>query len=94
MKIIDIHTHIYPDDIAQKATNSVQQFYGIGSGTMDGTVKMLLEQGQEAGIDRFVILPVAIRPDRVQGINDYIQQQAKEHDCFIPFGTVHAAIRC
>lgn len=92
MKLIDIHTHVYPDDIAQKATASVQQFYGIGSGTMDGTVKMLLEKGQKSGIDQFVILPVAIRPDRVQGINDYIQTQAKEHDCFIPFGTVHAAM--
>lgn len=92
MKLIDIHTHIYPDDIAQKATDSVQAFYGIGSASMNGTVSMLLEQGSKAGIDQFVILPVAIRPDRVQGINDYIQQQAKEHDCFIPFGTVHAAM--
>ncbi|MBQ8797045.1 MAG: amidohydrolase family protein [Oscillospiraceae bacterium] len=92
MKLIDIHTHIYPDDIAQKATDSVQQFYGIGSASMNGTVKMLLEQGGKAGIDQFVILPVAIRADRVQGINDYIQQQAKLHDCFIPFGTVHAAM--
>ena len=92
MRLIDIHTHIYPDDIAQKATDSVQQFYGIGSGTMDGTVKMLLEKGKEAGIDQYVILPVAIRPDRVQGINDYIQQEAKKHPYFIPFGTVHAAM--
>lgn len=92
MKIIDIHTHIYPDEIAQKATDSVQAFYGIGSGTMDGTVKMLLETGSKAGIDQYVILPVALRPDRVQHINDYIQQQAKLYDCFIPFGTVHAAM--
>lgn len=92
MKLIDIHTHIYPDDIAQKATDSVQAFYGIGSGTMDGTVKMLLEKGQKAGIDQYVILPVALRPDRVQHINDYIQSQAKLQDCFIPFGTVHAAM--
>ena len=92
MKLIDIHTHIYPDDIAQKATDSVQAFYGIGSGTMDGTVKMLLEKGQKAGIDQYVVLPVALRPDRVQHINDYIQSQAKLHDCFIPFGTVHAAM--
>lgn len=92
MKIIDIHTHIYPDDIARKATNSVQTFYGIGDGSMDGTVSMLLEKGKQAGIDKYVILPVAIRPDRVRHINDFIQEQAKLHDCFIPFGTVHAAM--
>ncbi len=92
MKIIDIHTHIYPDDIAQKATDSVQDFYGIGSYSMNGTVGMLLERGKQAGISQFVILPVAIRPDRVQSINNFIQEQARCHDCFIPFGTVHAAM--
>jgi predicted TIM-barrel fold metal-dependent hydrolase len=92
MKIIDIHCHVYPDDIAQKATASVQAFYGIGDSTMAGTVDMLLEKGAQAGIDKYVILPVAIRPDRVQHINDFIQEQAKGHDCFIPFGTVHAGM--
>ena len=93
MKLIDIHTHIYPEEIAKKATESVRQFYGIDTDcATDGTVQMLLEHGSQAGINQYVILPVAIRPDRVQGINDYIQQQAKQHDCFIPFGTVHAAM--
>ena len=92
MKIIDIHTHIYPDDIAQKATDSVKNFYSIGDTSMNGTVSMLLEQGEKAGISQYVILPVAIRPDRAQGINNYIRQQADEHPCFIPFGTVHAAM--
>jgi len=90
MKIIDIHTHIYPDDIAVKATASVHKFYGFGDKVMDGTEGMLLKRGKEAGIDQFVILPVAIRPDRVQHINDFILQKAAEKDCFIPFGTVHA----
>lgn len=93
MKIIDIHTHIYPDDIAQKAAASVKEFYeGIGDPTMDGTEGLLLERGRLAGIDRFVTLPVAIRPDRVKGINDYIQRRAQANPCFIPFGTVHAAM--
>lgn len=92
MKIIDIHTHIYPDDIAQKATDSVRKFYGIGDGSMNGTEELLLRRGTAAGIDRYVILPVAIRPDRVQHINDFILQKAAEKDCYIPFGTVHAAM--
>lgn len=92
MKIIDIHTHIYPDGIARKATDSVKNFYGIGNGTMDGTERMLLSRGKAAGIEQFVILPVAIRPDRVQNINHFILQKAKENHCLIPFGTVHAAM--
>ena len=90
MKIIDIHTHIYPDEIALKATQSVRDFYSIGNESMDGTVNMLLQQGNAAGISKFVILPVAIRPDRVQGINDFILHQTQQHDCFVGFGTVHA----
>ena len=92
MKIIDIHTHIYPDDIAQKATNSVKNFYGIGDSHMNGTESMLLQRGRQAGISQFVILPVAIRPDRAQHINDFILQKAVENPDYIPFGTVHAAM--
>lgn len=93
MKIIDIHTHIYPDKIAVKATDSVRDFYGIpGSGNMDGTVSALLKRGAEAGITQFVVLPVSNSADRVRQINAFLLEQANTHDCFIGFGTVHAAM--
>lgn len=90
MKIIDIHTHIYPDKIARKATDSVKEFYNIGGSNMDGTVEMLLKRGAEAGISQYVVLPVSNTPNRVQGINDFIVEQVKQHDCFVGFGTIHA----
>lgn len=91
MKIIDIHTHIYPDKIAVKATDSVRDFYGIrGSDNMDGTVDTLLKRGAEAGISQFVVLPVSNTADRVRHINSFLLEQANTHDCFIGFGTVHA----
>lgn len=92
MRIIDIHTHIYPDDIAKKATESVKQFYQIGGSDMDGTVSMLLSRGKQAGIDRFVVLPVAIRPDKAKSINDFILEQTQAHPELVGFGTVHAAM--
>ena len=92
MKLIDIHTHIYPDEIAQKATDSVRDFYQIGGGNMHGTADQLLELGTQAGISQFVILPVAIRPDRAQGINNFILQKTREESRFVGFGTVHAAM--
>ena len=92
MYIIDLHTHIYPENIAVKATESVKAFYdGLGASGMDGTADMLVRRGKEAGISRFVVLPVAIRPDRVQGINNFIVQQTQLHEEFIGFGTLHAA---
>lgn len=90
MKFIDIHTHIYPDKIAKKATDSVRDFYQIEGSNMDGTVDMLLRRGMEAGISRFVVLPVSNTPGRVRSINTFLLEQTKLHDNFIGFGTVHA----
>ena len=90
MEIIDIHTHIYPDKIARKATDSVRDFYHIDGSNMDGTVEMLLKRGTEAGISRYVVLPVSNAPNRVRSINSFILEQTRIHDNFIGFGTVHA----
>lgn len=90
MKIIDIHTHVYPDRVARKATESIKEFYQIGGSDMDGTVDMLLERGTQAGISQYVILPVSNAPNRVRNINSFILDQTKVHDNFIGFGTVHA----
>jgi len=91
MKIIDIHTHVYPDAIAQKAADNVRAFYQIGD-DMDGTPEMLLRRGSEAGISRYVILPVAVKPDRVHSINDFSLRETQLHPEFIGFGTVHAGM--
>lgn len=90
MQIIDIHTHIYPDKIARRATDSVRDFYHIDGSNMDGTVDMLLRRGTQAGISRYVVLPVSNAPNRVRSINSFILEQTRIHPNFIGFGTVHA----
>ncbi len=92
MRIIDFHTHIYPEAIAQKAAKSICDFYELEGGGMGGTVGQLLEQGRLAGIERFVVLPVGLKPDRVRHINQFIVDQMNQHKEFIGFGTVHAAM--
>ena len=89
MKIIDIHTHAYPDAIAHKAADSIRNYYHLGE-NMDGTCGMLLSRGALAGISHYALLPVAIRPDHVHSINHFILEQTKQHSCFSGFGTVHA----
>lgn len=91
MKIIDFHTHIYPDDIARKATDSICNFYGLHTDLV-GTVNLLLSEGKAAGIERFVLLPVAIRPSLVHSVNDFTSHQVLQHREFIGFGTLHAAM--
>ena len=92
MQIIDFHTHIYPDAIAKKAAESIRQFYHIGGCDMDGTVDELLHYGNEAGITRYIVLPVGLKPDHVSHINDFILAQTKLHPEFTGFGTLHAAM--
>ena len=90
MHFIDIHTHVYPDAIAQKATDSIREFYSIGGAGMNGTVSMLMDRGAQAGTSHYVILPVAMNPERTRSINDFVLQQVGEHREFIGFGAVHA----
>jgi predicted TIM-barrel fold metal-dependent hydrolase len=92
MRLIDIHTHVYPPAIARKAAASIREFYQLGTDELDGTTDTLLKKGDEAGIDRFVILPVAVRPDRTRHINDFILEQIAIQPRFIGFGTIHAGM--
>ena len=91
MRIIDIHTHVYPDAIAMKAADSIRNYYQIGR-NMDGTPGMLLDRGSQAGVSQYVVLPVAIKADRVDSINQFILQQMKEHPEFVGFGAIHAEV--
>lgn len=92
MKLIDIHTHIYPPAIARKAAASIREFYQLGTDEMDGTAQTLLQKGDEAGIDRFLILPVSMRPERTRHINDFILSQVAVQPRFLGFGTIHAGM--
>ncbi len=92
MRIIDFHSDVYPDAIAQKAANSICDFYELDGGGMNGTVSALLERGKQAGIERFVVLPVGLKPGHVAHINDFIAGQCREHPEFYGFGTLHAAM--
>ena len=89
MKFIDIHTHVYPEKIARKATLSVCDFYDLETENT-GTSAELLEMGSRAGVEKYLILPVAVRPDHVHGINEFIKGECDAHSEFVGFGTVHA----
>ena len=88
-KIIDAHCHIYPDKIANKASESTGKFYDIKM-VLDGKISTLLEHGQNAGIDYFIVQSVATTPKQVSSINNFIANSVKESDGrFIGLGTLH-----
>ncbi len=95
-KIIDAHCHIFPDAIAQKATDSIDIFYGISaSGIIDkcayvGTADNLIKQCDETGVERCVVTSVATTPHHAQSINTYIADEVNTHpDRFIGLGSLH-----
>lgn len=90
LKFIDFHTHVYPEKIALKATKNVLDFYDIKGAGMSGTLDELLKWGRLGEIDKFVILPVALKPEYVKHVNELAATEASEHSELIPFGTVHA----
>lgn len=91
MKLIDFHTHIYPDAIAKKATESIENFYSMKAENV-GTADRLLEVSRENGIVLSVVLPVAVKPTGVTHINDFAAEMQNTHKEFYCFGTVHAGM--
>ena len=55
--IIDIHTHIFPDEVAKKAIPKLSATINLPP-SMDGTADGLMDSAARAGVDISVILPV------------------------------------
>ena len=88
-KIIDSHCHIYPDKIAEKASNATADFYDLPP-SMDGKISTLLEHGAAAGIDHFIVQSVATTPKQVSSINKFIAAAVAESGGrFTGLGTLH-----
>lgn len=88
-EIIDAHCHIYPDKIAQAASDHTGEFYSIKMG-FDGTVSSLLKNGEVSGVDRYIVQSVAVTPKQVSAINKYIAAEvADKNGLFVGFGTLH-----
>lgn len=87
-KIYNMHTHIFPGKIAEKAVRSIGDFYGI---EMDcsGTSEALIEGGKSIGIKRFLVCSTATKAEQVAAINNFVAEEAGKHPSFIGFGSLH-----
>ena len=88
MAVIDMHAHIYPDKIAERAVDAVGDFYLVGM-YGQGTSAHLLSSQQRAPITHFVVHSVATKPSGVATINNFIAQQCQQHPEFIGFMAMH-----
>jgi len=86
-QFIDFHVHVFPDDVAQKAMGMFSRVSDTVFG--DGTVAALLRFMDAGGIDIAVPQPVAVKPEHVPGVNDWVRAIRSER--IVPFGAIHPA---
>lgn len=86
--IYDMHTHIFPQKIAEKAVSSIGSFYGL-SMSRGGFSEDLIESGAAIGVEKFLVCSTATTPLQVTAINSFVAGEVKKHLEFIGFGTMH-----
>ena len=87
--VIDFHTHIFPDAIAAKTIDLLQQRSGITPAT-DGTLNGLLQSMEHTGVDMSVILPVVTKPSQFESVNTFAQSVNEKYaGKLLSFGGIH-----
>ncbi len=87
--VIDFHTHIFPDKIAEKSIEHLEKASGITAAT-NGTLKGLLHSMDENGVDLSVILPVVTKPSQFESVNQFAAEvNDKYKGKLISFGGIH-----
>ena len=87
--IIDFHTHVFPDKIAERTIASLEKRAHIkaaASGTLDG----LRDSMKKDGIDYSVVLPVTTKPSQFDSVNEYAAS-INNTDGILSFGGIHPA---
>lgn len=84
--MIDFHTHIFPEKIAEKTLKFLASRCHIDLHT-DGTAPGLSASTKEAGLEMSVILPVVTKPSQFQSINRFAMQF--QEGSLLSFGGIH-----
>ncbi len=71
--IVDFHTHIFPDKIAARTIEKLENIANIKAFT-DGREHSLSASMQKAGVDLSVVLPVVTKPEQFDTVNEFAMQ--------------------
>ena len=92
--IIDFHTHVFPEKIAERTIARLSQMGGIPA-FADGTRAGLLRAMEEADVRVSINLPVLTKPEQFESVNAFsaeINQAFKGKERrIISFGAIHPA---
>jgi len=84
--IIDFHTHAFPDELAEKAINILEEGCIIKA-RHNGTIYSLLKSMDNAGIDKSVICSIATKPAHFKPILEWSKNIKSGR--IIPFLSIH-----
>ncbi len=85
-RVIDFHTHAFPDALAGRAMGKLEEEGGLKA-PLDGKVSSLLAAMDRAGVERAVLSPIATKPAQFRPILDWSLAVASER--LVPFASVH-----
>lgn len=85
--IIDFHSHQFPDDLAEKAVETVLDSVPTMTNALNGTLSDLKKSMVANNIAKSITLPVATKPTQVDLINKSVIELNEES--IIPFGSLH-----
>ncbi|MCQ2378928.1 MAG: amidohydrolase family protein [Victivallaceae bacterium] len=89
MQICDVHVHIFPEKILEKAIRFLEDHYQF-QWECTGTESEFQASREESKIDKCVIFASATKPEQMQKVNDFIAGRvAADARSFIGFGTLH-----
>jgi uncharacterized protein len=91
MRVIDFHTHAFPDELAEKAITALEEHSGDYRAHRDGTIRGLLKSMDGAGIEQAVVVSIATKPSQVRRITEWSISIASER--IIPFASIHPRYR-
>ena len=85
--IIDFHTHVFPEKIAEKTIEKLSFVSGGLIPQTNGTLIGLKDLMKTDGVDKSVVLAIATNEKQQTAVNDYIKSCERED--IIPFGSVY-----
>lgn len=88
--IIDIHTHAFPDAIADRATTKLAKMARIVR-YLDGSKAALMEHMKQSGVDLSVLQPVATKQNQSLGISREVYEinEHTQETGLLSFGAIH-----
>ena len=85
--IIDFHTHIFPDRVAEKAIPQMEKNANVKA-YHNGALSGLAESMKKSGVNYSVVLPVVTAPRQFESINKFAYEVDKVGN-LISFGGIH-----